>query len=74
MSIIAIAALTLGLASPVVVEDPKPAEARPAATAYQPAESTRVCIRGKITGSILQQKVCDTLKNWKAQGIDPFKR
>lgn len=76
MSIIAIAALSLGFAAPAVTEDPKPAEARPsaAAAAYQPSDATRVCIKGKITGSILPLTVCDTMKGWKAKGVDPFKR
>lgn len=75
MSIIAIAALTLGLAGAAPVEDPKPAEARPAATgAYQPSDTTRVCIKDTLTGSRVPRTVCDTMKGWKSKGVDPFKR
>ncbi len=75
MSIIAIAALTLGLAGPAPVEDPKPADARIAATgAYQPSDATRVCVKETLTGSRVPRTVCNTLKGWKAKGVDPFKR
>ena len=70
----AIAAVSLGLAAPALAEDPKP-EARPAATqGYQPSETTRVCIKDTITGSRVPRTVCDTMKGWKAKGIDPFQR
>lgn len=75
MSIIAIAALSLGFAAPAVVEDPKPAEARPvAAGSYQPSDATRVCVKDTLTGSRVPRIVCDTMKGWKAKGVDPFKR
>lgn len=75
MSIIALAAVTLGLATPAIAEDPKPAEARPAAaSSYQPADTTRVCIRDTLTGSRVPRNVCDTMKGWKTKGIDPFQR
>jgi hypothetical protein len=75
MSIIAIAALSLGLAAPAIVEDTKPVEARPvAAGGYQPSDATRVCIKDTLTGSRVPRTVCDTMKGWKAKGVDPFKR
>ncbi|WP_141395793.1 hypothetical protein [Sphingomonas spermidinifaciens] len=71
----AIAAVSLGLAAPALAEDPKPAEARPAAaTSYRPSDTTRICVRETITGSRVPRMICNTMKGWKAQGVDPFQR
>ena len=69
MSIIALAAVTLGLAAPLPAEDPKPADARPAApAAYQPSDTTRVCVRGTVTGSRVPRTVCDSSSSGASPG------
>jgi hypothetical protein len=72
-----VTSLGIAAAAPALAEDPKPAgaPARPAASVpYQASDSTRVCIRDTITGSRVPRKVCNTMKDWKAKGIDPFQR
>lgn len=35
-------------------------------------KDTRYCIVDRITGSILERKVCKTRDQWLAQGVDPL--
>lgn len=75
MSMIALAASALALAAPIIAEDTKPVADRPAATdRYQPTDATRVCVKQTLTGSRVPRMYCDTMKGWKAKGVDPFER
>jgi hypothetical protein len=69
-----IAATAIGLAAtPGLADEPK-AEARAAAgrAGVPVSENTKVCVRETLTGSRIPRTFCDTLKNWKAKGIDPL--
>lgn len=72
---LSVAVAALGLAAqPALAEDPK-AEPRVAATGAAPypvSEETRICVRDTIIGSRIPRNVCNTLKGWKAKGVDPF--
>ena len=68
------AAFGLAAAQPAFAEDePKAAaNARPAVAPYSVSDDTRICVRETLTGSRVPRKVCNTLKGWKSQGVDPF--
>jgi hypothetical protein len=71
---LAIATAAIGLAAaPALADEPK-AEARVAAekAGALVSEDTKVCVRETLTGSRIPRTFCDTLKNWKAKGIDPL--
>ena len=36
------------------------------------SKDTRYCIIDRITGSIIERKVCKTRDQWLAQGVDPL--
>lgn len=74
IALAAAALVGLAAAQPALADETKP-EARPAAaTPYTASDDTRVCIKDTITGSRVPRKICNTMKGWKAQGVDPFAR
>ena len=45
------------------------------ASAPTPSDKTRYCIKSEIvTGTLLQQRECKTLAQWKTLGVDPTKK
>ncbi|MEZ0497871.1 hypothetical protein [Sphingomonas sp. IW22] len=58
----------------LAAEDTKPAAAPAAAAAapYTVSDNTRICVRETLTGSRVPRMICNTMKRWKDQGVDPF--
>lgn len=66
---VAAAGLMLSAGAAFAKEDaPGPSDAPKAATSAK----TRYCIKTEsVTGTMIQQKVCKTLDQWRAEGVDP---
>lgn len=67
--LITIAAAILSTTTPTAVETPAPAPAPRIETAKA---NPRVCVVDRVTGSMIPLRVCKTLSDWRAQGIDPL--
>ena len=73
MSLALLLALAADAALPSLAERPAP-EAPTAATAVAtaPKDSQRVCVVSRVTGSLIPNKTCKTLRDWRALGVDPL--
>jgi len=67
--LITIAAAILSTTTPTAVETPAPA---PAPRIETVKANPRVCVVDYVTGSRIPVKVCKSLSDWRAQGIDPL--
>lgn len=67
----AAAAMTMMSGGVAVAKDSRP----PSADATAPSPKTRYCVKSEpVTGTILQPRICKTLEQWKALGVDPTKK
>ena len=64
------------LAAVLAASAPAIAKEAPAAPTSSQAEAApskqRYCVVFQIPGSILPQRTCKTLKDWRAEGFDPL--
>ncbi len=73
-----LAAAILSITTPTGAGTPPAAGAPVAAPTSTPAPATtakynpRVCIVSEITGSLIRQRECRLLAQWRTDGIDPL--
>ncbi len=73
MSLALLLALAADAAPPPPTERPAPeAPAAATAVAAAPKDGQRVCVVSRVTGSLIPNKTCKTLRDWRALGIDPL--
>ena len=76
-TMVAVAALGVLAAGPAVASGKVKADANAAKDQPAPAANpaTRYCYKvPATTGTILDRKVCKTLDQWRAEGVDPTKQ